>query len=96
MGIKHLIQENPSLDLNLVRLISKLDPSKTNKEFNATILLDELNINKVNEQPDNDGYLSTTLPRTGSKVRLKFLTMRDTIEVYNWYNTLYLNIQSSR
>jgi len=31
MGIKHLIQENPSLDLNLVRLISKLDPSKTNK-----------------------------------------------------------------
>lgn len=31
MGIKHLIQENPSMDLNLVRLISKLDPSKTNK-----------------------------------------------------------------
>jgi hypothetical protein len=31
MGIKHLIQENPNMDLNLVRLISKLDPSKTNK-----------------------------------------------------------------
>ena len=31
MGIKHLIQENPTMDLNLVRLISKLDPSKTNK-----------------------------------------------------------------
>jgi hypothetical protein len=31
MGIKHLIQENPNMDINLVRLISKLDPSKTNK-----------------------------------------------------------------
>ena len=31
MGINHLIQENPNMDLNLVRLISKLDPSKTNK-----------------------------------------------------------------
>jgi hypothetical protein len=61
-------------------VVSVIDP-QTNKEFNATILLDELNINKVNEQPDNDGYLSTTLPRTGSKVRLKFLTMRDTIDI---------------
>ena len=31
MGIKHLIQENPSMEINAIRLISKLDPSKTNK-----------------------------------------------------------------
>jgi hypothetical protein len=31
MGIKHLIQENPSMEINLIRLLSKLDPSKTNK-----------------------------------------------------------------
>lgn len=61
-------------------IIGVTDP-QTNKEFNATILLDELNINKVKEQPDTDGYLNTELPRTKSKVRLKFLTMRDTIEI---------------
>jgi hypothetical protein len=31
MGIKHLIQENPSMEINVIRLLSKLDPSKTNK-----------------------------------------------------------------
>jgi hypothetical protein len=31
MGIKHLIQENPNFDINLIRIISKFDPSKTNK-----------------------------------------------------------------
>jgi hypothetical protein len=61
-------------------VVSVTDP-QTNKEFNATILLDELNINKVESEPDNDGYLTTKLPRTGHTVRLKFLTMRDTIEI---------------
>jgi len=45
-------------------VVSVIDP-QTNKEFNATILLDELNINKVSEEPDGDGYLQTTLPRSG-------------------------------
>jgi hypothetical protein len=61
-------------------VVSVIDP-QTNKEFNATILLDELNINKTSVEPDTDGYLTTTLPRSGSKVRLKFLIMRDTIEI---------------
>ena len=61
-------------------LVSVIDP-QTNKQFEATILLDELNINKVNIEPDNDGCLSTELPRTGSKVRLRFLTMRDAIDI---------------
>jgi hypothetical protein len=60
--------------------VSVIDP-QTNKEFTATILLDELNINKTEIEPDSDGYLETKLPRTGSQVRLKFLTMRDAIEI---------------
>jgi hypothetical protein len=31
MGIKHLTQENPNMEINLIRLLSKLDPSKSNK-----------------------------------------------------------------
>lgn len=61
-------------------VISVTDP-QTNNEFNATILLDELNIKKINIEPDDDGYLKTTLPRTKSNVKLKFLTMRDSVDI---------------
>jgi hypothetical protein len=60
--------------------INVIDP-RDGKEFTATILLDELNINKTDVDPDNDGYLTTKLPRSGMSVRLKFLTMRDTIDL---------------
>ena len=43
MGIKHLIQQNPDMGFNLVKLISKLDVSKTKK---LTPFL--LNIFKIN------------------------------------------------
>ena len=56
------------------------DP-QTNKEFTADILLDELNIKETNEVPDNDGCLTTTLPRSKSVIRLKFLTLRDSMEM---------------
>jgi hypothetical protein len=60
--------------------ISVIDPND-GKQFGTTILLDELNIEKIEVNPDNDGYLTTKLPRSGSTVRLRFLTMRDTIEI---------------
>jgi hypothetical protein len=55
MGIKHLIQENPSMDINLVRLISKLDPSKTNKltPFMVKVFKKRMvRFEKENSQPD--------------------------------------------
>jgi hypothetical protein len=61
-------------------VISVTDP-QTNNEFNATILLDELNIKKINIEPDDNGHLKTTLPRTKSNVTLKFLTMRDSVDI---------------
>lgn len=61
-------------------IINVIDP-KDGKEFTATILLDELNIIKTDVEPDGDGYLTTKLPRSGMSVRLKFLTMRDTIDL---------------
>jgi hypothetical protein len=60
--------------------INVIDPND-GKQFESTILLDELNIVKTEVNPDNEGYLTTKLPRSGSTVRLRFLTMRDTIEI---------------
>ena len=60
--------------------INVIDPND-GKQFGTTILLDELNIEKIEVNPDNDGYVTTKLPRSGSTVRLRFLTMRDTIEI---------------
>ncbi len=59
----------------------KLTDPQTNKEFTTDILLDELNIKETNEVPDNDGCLTTTLPRSKSVVRLKYLTLRDSMEM---------------
>ena len=44
-------------------------------------VLDELNIKKVDVTPDENGYITTTLPRSGNSVKLKFLTIRDLIEI---------------
>lgn len=48
------------------------DP-QTNKEFLTKIMLDELNIIK-GQQPNEEGMFSTTLPVSGSEVKLKPLT----------------------
>lgn len=48
------------------------DP-QTNKEFLTKVMLDELNIIK-GQQPNEEGMFSTTLPVSGSEVKLKPLT----------------------
>jgi hypothetical protein len=60
--------------------LSVKDPSN-GKNFDVTILLDELNIKKVDVLPDDNGYITTTLPRSNNSVKLKFLTIRDLIEI---------------
>ena len=55
MGIKHLIQENPSMDLNLVRLISKLDPSKTNKLTPFMVKVIKNRMDQFEKSIDRDG-----------------------------------------
>jgi hypothetical protein len=56
------------------------DP-KTEKTFDASILLDELNIKKISENPDENGFFTTKLPKTGSVVKLKHLTYGEILEI---------------
>ena len=48
--------------------------TKTNKKFETSILLDELNIKQTEVTPDENGHLTTILPRSGDTVKLKLMS----------------------
>jgi len=60
--------------------ISVTDP-KTGKQFETEILLDELNIKRIPNTPDENGFFTTKLPRSGSTVKLKPLTYGEIMEI---------------
>jgi hypothetical protein len=56
------------------------DP-KTLKDFQQTILLDELNVKQGSMEPGNDGLFEFQLPVSKSNVKCKLLTMSDIKEI---------------
>jgi len=60
--------------------ISLTDP-KTNKQFETTIVLDELNIKKIPNPPDENGLILAKLPKTGATVKLRPLTYGEILEI---------------
>ncbi len=56
------------------------DP-KTGKSFEATVMLDELNIIQSKTQPNNEGFFEIVLPMSGAHVKLKMLSLMDTMEI---------------
>ena len=56
------------------------DP-KTAKEFEATVRLDELDVEKPLHEPNEEGLFVTQLPKSGKNVKCKVLTMADQREV---------------
>jgi len=55
----------------------KLRDPKTNKEFEKTIRLDELNIIEPELTPDDNGIFTLKLPKSGNTVKCKLLTIGD-------------------
>lgn len=53
----------------------------TKKKFETTILLDELNINKSEYNPDEDGSFTINLPRTGDVVKVRPLSIGEINEI---------------
>lgn len=53
----------------------------TDKIFETTILLDELNIKKTDVMPDENGLLTTILPRSGNTVKVKPLNYSEILEL---------------
>ena len=56
------------------------DP-ETGKEFEHIEILDEVDFIKPDVEPDENGYFSTTLPRSGKNVKLKILTFGEIKEL---------------
>jgi hypothetical protein len=56
------------------------DPA-TDKIFEASVVLDELDIRKTNVKPNNDGVFETKLPKTEAVVKLKPLTFYEEYEL---------------
>jgi hypothetical protein len=58
-----------------------LDDPKTNQKFEAKVTLDELNIKRPEVEPDENGFFSTTLPRSQATVKLRLLTLSEESEL---------------
>ena len=55
--------------------------SKTGRDFEATIILDEINIIQPKHLPNNEGFYDFRLPKTGRNLKLKLLTLSDDKEI---------------
>jgi hypothetical protein len=60
--------------------VTLIDP-KTDKSFSHTEILDELRIKETLVKPDEFGTFTTTLPKTGSSVKLKPITFFEGLEL---------------
>lgn len=60
--------------------VSLLDP-KTEKRFDHTIILDEINLKKCEYKSDDNGLFTTKLPKTGATVKLRPLTFLEVIDI---------------
>jgi hypothetical protein len=56
--------------------ISVLDP-RTDKYFDVTLLIDEVNYLPMKHQPDSEGLFSFTLPKSQKNIKVKLLTIGD-------------------
>jgi len=60
--------------------VSLTDP-QTGKKFSYTLLLDELNIKKTDNKPTEDGLFVVKLPKSGDEVKLRPLSLADSLEI---------------
>lgn len=72
--------------------LSVLDP-QTNIRFDVSLDLSELNIKKVEMQPDNEGYFTTTLPVSKDTIQVKLLTFGEDTMIEKELN-MYPNIMT--
>jgi hypothetical protein len=66
--------------------VSLTDPS-TDKFFTTSVLLDELNIKRTEQKPDENGNFIVTLPRSKSTVKLKLLSLVEQMEIDKMINS---------
>ncbi len=63
--------------------IINIEDPKTGKMFEANVSLDEMNIRKPQQSPNEEGLFVTKLPKSNVDVKLKPLTYSELIEIDN-------------
>lgn len=58
-----------------------LQDPQTGKSFEHTEILDAIDFKKTEIQPDDNGYFTTILPKSGSTVKLRLLTYGEVVEL---------------
>ena len=61
---------------------SVTDPA-TNKKFDITLQLEELNVKKAIHEPNEDGFFTFQLPKTKKNVKFRLLNLKDEKEIDN-------------
>jgi hypothetical protein len=59
---------------------SLVDP-KTNNRFDASVVVEEINIKNPTQNPDDNGFFEFMLPKSKKNVKLKLLTLGDNREI---------------
>jgi hypothetical protein len=59
---------------------SVTDPA-TNKKFDITLQLEELNVKKAIHEPNEDGFFNFQLPKTKKNVKFRLLNLKDEKEI---------------
>jgi hypothetical protein len=70
----------PDYEVNLT------DP-QTGRKFNYTLVLDELNIRKTEYKPNEEGLFVVKLPKSGNEVKLKPMSLADSLEIEKLVDT---------
>jgi hypothetical protein len=61
--------------------VVKINDPNTGKNFETTIVLDELNIKQGLKKPNEDGTFTVQLPKTGAEVKIKPLSFGEVSEI---------------
>ena len=70
----------PDYEVNLT------DP-QTGRKFNYTLVLEELNIRKTEYKPNEEGLFVVKLPKSGNEVKLKPMSLADSLEIEKLVDT---------
>lgn len=75
--------------------LTLIDPG-TNKKFEYSILLDELDFSKNLEKPNDDGTFTLKLPKSNSVVKIKPLSLGDSLDIEKMLDSYPANMVAPR
>jgi hypothetical protein len=74
--------------------VYRLTDPATQKTFDATVAVDEINFINKDIKPNDEGFFETTLPKSGNKILCKLLSIKETNEIEDFVKSYPSNMIS--